>query len=88
MELGYNRGAVEAPLKVIEFSDFGCGFCRRFHQESFPTLKEQFIDTRMIATVRSLTAARSAWVSSEKPLSVTRSVTARRTPPAIATVAA
>jgi protein-disulfide isomerase len=48
MELGYNRGAVEAPLKVIEFSDFGCGFCRRFHQESFPTLKEQFIDTRMI----------------------------------------
>lgn len=48
MELGYNRGAIEAPLKVIEFSDFGCGFCRRFHQESFPTLKEQFIDTEMI----------------------------------------
>lgn len=48
MALGYNRGVIEAPLKVIEFSDFGCGFCRRFHQESFPTLKEQFIDTGMI----------------------------------------
>jgi protein-disulfide isomerase len=48
LELGYNRGAIEAPLKVIEFSDFGCGFCRRFHQESFPTLIEQFIDTGMI----------------------------------------
>jgi protein-disulfide isomerase len=48
LELGYNRGAIEAPLKVIEFSDFGCAFCRRFHQESFPTLIEQFIDTGMI----------------------------------------
>jgi protein-disulfide isomerase len=47
-QLGYNRGAVEAPIKVIEFSDFGCGFCRRFHEESFPTLKTQFIDTGMI----------------------------------------
>jgi len=48
LELGYNRGVIEAPLKVIEFSDFGCGFCRRFHQESFPTLLEQFIETGMI----------------------------------------
>jgi protein-disulfide isomerase len=48
LELGYNRGAIEAPLKVIEFSDFGCAFCRRFHQESFPTLFEQFIETGMI----------------------------------------
>lgn len=47
-DLGYNRGVVEAPLKVIEFADFGCGFCRRFHEESFPTLKAQFIDTGMI----------------------------------------
>jgi protein-disulfide isomerase len=48
LELGYNRGALEAPLKVIEFSDFGCAFCRRFHQESFPTLFEEFIETGMI----------------------------------------
>ena len=47
-DLGFNRGRTEAPMKVIEFADFGCGFCRRFHQESFPTLKTQFIDTGMI----------------------------------------
>lgn len=47
-DLGFNLGVVEAPLKVIEFSDFGCGYCRRFHAESFPALKEQFIDTGMI----------------------------------------
>ncbi|MSR21736.1 MAG: hypothetical protein EXR91_12320 [Gemmatimonadetes bacterium] len=47
-ELGFNLGSVEAPVKVIEFSDFGCGYCRRFHQESFPTLAEQFIATNMV----------------------------------------
>ena len=47
-DLGFNLGEVEALLKVIEFSDFGCGYCRRFHEESFPTLKTQFIDTGMI----------------------------------------
>ena len=46
--LGYNRGDVAAPVKVIEFADFGCGFCRLFHEESFPALKAQFIDTGMI----------------------------------------
>jgi protein-disulfide isomerase len=46
--LGYNRGDVAAPVKVIEFADFGCGFCRLFHEESFPTLKTQFIDTGMV----------------------------------------
>jgi protein-disulfide isomerase len=48
MALGYNRGDPEAPLKVIELGDFGCGFCRRFHEESFGTLRTQFIDTGMI----------------------------------------
>ncbi len=47
-ELGFNLGSVEAPVKVIEFSDFGCGYCRQFHQESFPALAEQFIATSMV----------------------------------------
>ena len=47
-ELGFNLGSVDAPVKVIEFSDFGCGFCRRFHMESFPTIAEQFIATSMV----------------------------------------
>jgi protein-disulfide isomerase len=47
-ELGYNYGRAEAPLKLIEFSDYGCGFCRRFHDESFPALKERYVDTGRI----------------------------------------
>lgn len=47
-ELGHNLGSLEAPLKLIEYSDFGCGYCRRFHEETFTSLREQFIDTGRI----------------------------------------
>ena len=43
-EMGYNLGSAEAPVKVLEFSDFGCGYCRRFHEEAFPVIKEIYID--------------------------------------------
>jgi protein-disulfide isomerase len=47
-QLGVNMGSVEAPVKVMEFVDFGCGFCRRFQAESFPTIRAEFIDTDMV----------------------------------------
>ena len=47
-ELGFNLGSWDAPVKVIELSDFGCGYCRQFHQATFPGLREQFIDTGMV----------------------------------------
>ena len=43
-ELGYDFGSDDAPIKVVEFSDYGCGFCRRFHTETFPTLLTEFIE--------------------------------------------
>lgn len=43
--LGYDLGSPTARVSVVEFSDFGCGYCRRFHESTFPVLKEQFIDT-------------------------------------------
>lgn len=47
-ELGHNFGSMDAPLKLIEYSDFGCGFCRRFHEESFAALRAQFVETGRI----------------------------------------
>ncbi len=44
-ELGFDLGAATAPIRVVEFSDYGCGFCRRFHTETFPGLKRDYIDT-------------------------------------------
>ncbi|MEJ2542066.1 MAG: thioredoxin domain-containing protein, partial [Gemmatimonadota bacterium] len=37
-QIGYDLGSPEASVRVVELSDFGCGYCRLFHQETFPTL--------------------------------------------------
>jgi protein-disulfide isomerase len=38
-------GAAEAPVTVVEFTDYQCPFCKRFIQSTFPQLKRDFIDT-------------------------------------------
>lgn len=37
-------GPDDAPVTIIEFGDFNCGFCRRFHNEIFPLLLAEFQD--------------------------------------------
>lgn len=44
-EIGFDFGSAEAPIKVVEFSDYACGFCRQFHVETFPTLMKDYIET-------------------------------------------
>ena len=38
-------GAADAPVTVVEFTDYQCPFCKRFIQTTFPLLKRDFIDT-------------------------------------------
>ncbi|MGI9628419.1 MAG: DsbA family protein [Longimicrobiales bacterium] len=42
-ELGFDMGEAAAPVKIVEFSDFGCGYCRKFHGETFPTLLDTWV---------------------------------------------
>jgi len=46
--MGYDRGSPDAPVRVLELSDFGCGYCRRFHQETFPTLLEKYVEAGLV----------------------------------------
>ena len=39
------RGSPDAPVTVIEFSDFQCPYCQRHSLETQPILDEQFVDT-------------------------------------------
>ena len=38
-------GAEDAPVTMVEFTDFQCPYCKRFHDNTFPKLKEKYIDT-------------------------------------------
>lgn len=38
------RGSASAPVTIVEFSDFQCPFCGRFHRETFPALQRLYGD--------------------------------------------
>ncbi|PDW04630.1 DsbA family protein [Candidatus Viridilinea mediisalina] len=41
-------GDPHAPITIVEFTDFGCEFCRRFHMLTFPELKAEYIETGLV----------------------------------------
>jgi protein-disulfide isomerase len=43
-ELGVDFGSAEAPVRLIEMFDYGCGYCRAFHQETRGPLHEEYVD--------------------------------------------
>lgn len=42
--LGVDFGERTAPVRVIEMSDYGCGYCRQFHLETWPVVLRDFIE--------------------------------------------
>ena len=50
-ERGLSMGSEDAPVIMVEFSDYQCQFCRRFWEVNFATLKEQYIDTGKVQFV-------------------------------------
>ncbi len=45
LELGHPLGPEEAPIAVVEFSDFGCPYCGRFARSTLPDLRREYIET-------------------------------------------
>ncbi len=44
-------GNPDAPITIIEFSDFQCPFCARFSVQTLPLLSEQYIQNGMVKLV-------------------------------------
>ena len=45
------KGNPNAPVTVVEYSDFQCPFCSRFFQQTLPLIEENYIDTGKIKFV-------------------------------------
>ena len=70
---GFSVGKENAPLVLVEYTDYQCPFCQRYHNDSFAQIKTNFIDTGKVRYIsrdfplpfhenarRSATAARCA----------------------------
>ena len=47
----YSLGRDDAPVTVVEFADYQCPFCRKFHAETFAEIKKNYIDTGKVRYV-------------------------------------
>lgn len=45
------KGNPDAPVTIIEYSDFQCPFCLRFFQQTLPLIEQNYIDTGKIKFV-------------------------------------
>ena len=43
-----SMGDESAPIKMTEFASLTCGHCAKFHNEVFPKIKKEYIDTGKI----------------------------------------
>lgn len=43
--LANSMGEESAPVTIIEYSDFNCGFCKKFHSETFSRIVDDYVKT-------------------------------------------
>jgi protein-disulfide isomerase len=47
----YAIGRADAPVTLVEFADFECPFCKKFHTDAYSELKKNYIDTGKVRFV-------------------------------------
>jgi len=45
------RGQANAPVTLIEYSDFTCGYCLKFFKETWPRIQARYVDTGKVKFV-------------------------------------
>ena len=48
LENAYAIGDPEAPVTIVEFTDYQCPYCSRYFEQSFNQIKEKYVDTGMV----------------------------------------
>jgi protein-disulfide isomerase len=45
------KGSEDAPITIVEFSDYECPYCNRFFTDTLPQIQENYIDTGKVKFV-------------------------------------
>lgn len=45
-------GAEDAPLTIVEYASFTCGHCANFHEQNWPKLKSEYVDTGKVRFIQ------------------------------------
>lgn len=45
------EGSLDAPVTIVEFSDFECPFCARHYSQSYENIKEEYVEKGLVRTV-------------------------------------
>ncbi len=56
LESAYRRGSPDAPIKIVEFSDYQCPFCQRWVNTTLPNLEPYIADGTVELDFRGLSA--------------------------------
>jgi len=48
------KGEADAPLRIVEISDFECPFCAQYYQETYPVVDSLYVESGI---------ARYVWIS-------------------------
>lgn len=48
---GYSVGREDAPLVMVEYTDYQCPFCQQFHNSTWNEIKKNYIDTGKVRFV-------------------------------------
>ena len=48
---GLSEGKADAPLVLVEYTDYQCPFCQQFHNAAYPQIKTNYIDSGKVRFV-------------------------------------
>ena len=46
--IGHDEGGAAAGVFIVEFADFGCGYCAKFNVETFPRIRTAYIEPGIV----------------------------------------
>jgi protein-disulfide isomerase len=48
----YSLGRIDSPVVIVEYTDYQCPFCNRFHTGAYSEIKKNFIDTGKVRFIK------------------------------------